>query len=145
MRIIITAFLYAVTIVVLFGCGSSDVTSTVKEESCTTSQSQLGTTISCPDGTTATVTNGTNGLQGAAGVAGAAGTVITVVQFCPGVTPSYPSTFPEVAFCIGGTLYGILNNNEAYQYLTSLPNGRYGSEGQGAPCSFNISGCNVTY
>lgn len=94
---------------------------------------------------------GATGLQGQTGAPGAAGangqdaTPVTVVQFCPNVTPVYPTTFPEVAFCLNGTLYGILNNNEAYQYLTELPDGAYSSDGQGAPCSFTISGCEVTY
>lgn len=87
---------------------------------------------------------GSVGSVGAQGPAGANGTIITVIQFCPGVTPS-TSNFPEVGLCINNNVYGILNNNVSYQYLTELTPQAYSSAGQGAPCSFTLlPNCVVT-
>lgn len=88
---------------------------------------------------------GPQGQTGPAGQTGAPAPKVNAVQLCPGVEPTYPTVFPEVAFCIDGVLYGTYNANTSYQYLAALPDGAYTSDGQGAPCSFTIAGCTVTY
>jgi hypothetical protein len=89
--------------------------------------------------------NGTNGQQGNTGAAGPQGaqgspgidgTSVTVVKFCPGVT-TYPSTFVEVGFCIGGKLYGTYSANDGFS--SELPPGSYGSKGINASCNFVIA------
>lgn len=86
---------------------------------------------------------GIPGQIGPAGPVGLDGTQITVVQFCPG-TPTYPSSFPEIAFCINSKLYGVYSVPGAF--LTYIPPGAYLSVGIGSRCDFTItSGCNVSY
>jgi hypothetical protein len=85
---------------------------------------------------------GPQGPQGLQGAAGLNGTTITVVQFCPGVTPVYPSTFPETGLCINGTIYAVYSANDGF--LTSLPNGVYDSNAIGSSCTFTVSGCTIT-
>ena len=94
-------------------------------------------------------TNGTNGATGQPGAtgpqgpAGSNGTVISVVQFCPAsFVPTYPSTFPEVGFCINGNIYAVYSANDGF--LTMITNGSYSSDGINASCNFAISGCTVT-
>lgn len=122
---------------------------------CSVSKTQVGALIMCPDGSQAMIENGTPGEQGANGVQGAVGpqgqqglagldgVLGEPVQLCSGPTPTYPSIFPEVAFCIDGHLYGSMNNNSSYQYISELPDGAYSSNGQGANCNMVISGCIV--
>jgi hypothetical protein len=88
---------------------------------------------------------GPSGPSGVEGPKGADGSSIVPVQFCPNVQPVYPAVFPEFALCINGALYGTYNQNTGYQYLALLPDGAYSSDGQGAACSFTITGCTVTY
>jgi hypothetical protein len=75
------------------------------------------------------------GPQGAQGQAGANGTTISSVQFCPGV-PSYPSTFPEVGFCIDNNLYAVYSYNNGF--LTLIPPGYYNSNAVGSNCNFTV-------
>ena len=92
-----------------------------------------GSLITCPDGSQNLVpdgvngTNGTNGTNGAAGTNGTNGTQITIVQLCPNLpATSYPSNFPEQAFCISSNLYGVYwTGSEAF--LAELPPGDYSS------------------
>lgn len=106
---------------------------------------------SCTGKTGSTGSQGPQGPVGAPGSAGVEGPKgqdgngIVPVQLCPGVAPVYPTVFPEYALCINGALYGTYNQNTAYQYLAQLPNGAYNSDGQGALCSFTITGCDITY
>ena len=53
---------------------------------CTVSQTSTGATISCPNGTSATVPNGTNGASGPQGIPGPSGS--PGPQGSPGPTPS---------------------------------------------------------
>jgi hypothetical protein len=136
--------------IILAGCAVHDNATT-----CTVTQTPTAATVTCPDGTTATVQNGSQGIQGVPGQVGstgqtgatgatgpqgdpgAAGTVITAVQFCPGFTPTYSSDFPEVGLCIAGQLYGVYSTNGGF--LALLPPGTYSSNGITATCTFTIS------
>lgn len=100
---------------------------------------------------------GATGLQGASGVAGLTGpsgaegptgangidaTPVTVVKLCQGVT-AYPATFTEVAFCVGGQLYGTYSANGGFSTL--LPPGQYNSNGINSTCTFTVAAnCQVT-
>ena len=98
-----------------------------------------GAEISCPDGSQSLVLNGTNGTDGAPGTPG---TVVQPVQLCDGVQ-TYPSTFIESAFCLGGKLYGVYSVNGGF--LAELPPGQYSSNGVGSSCTFTIGeNCQVT-
>lgn len=79
---------------------------------------------------------GPQGVQGPTGPTGEDGTVITPVQFCNGVTPSYPSTFPESGLCINGQVYGVYSANDGF--LALLPPGTYNSNAVGSACTFTI-------
>lgn len=82
---------------------------------------------------------GPQGNQGATGATGASGqdsTPITFVQFCQGVTPQYPSTFPEIGLCINHNLYGVYSANNGFMVL--LPPGSYSSNGINASCNFTV-------
>jgi len=82
---------------------------------------------------------GPQGIQGPAGVNGlngADGTQITVIQFCPGVIPSYPSTFPEVGLCINRSVYAVYSANDGF--LTLIPPGTYNSNAVGSACNFMV-------
>jgi hypothetical protein len=70
--------------------------------------------------------------------------VITPLQFCgPSFKQSYPNTFAESGFCIGGTIYGVYSANGGF--LSALPPGEYSSDGINASCDFNIgANCAVT-
>lgn len=105
---------------------------------CTVSNVTGGSLVSCPDGTQTFVSNG---LIGPVGPAGSPGTLLTPVQFCPNVTPNYPSTFPEYGFCIEGKLYGVYSTNGGF--LALLPDGTYNSNAVGSSCTFTITGCTV--
>jgi len=112
-----------------------------------------GSLINCPDGTSSLVLNGTNGTNGHDGqngtngqngqdgqnghdgTNGTNGTVVSSVQFCPG-TVSYPSTFPEVGFVIGGQLYAVYSANGGF--LTYIPPGTYSSNGINNSCTFTV-------
>lgn len=62
-------------------------------------------------------------------------TPVTVVKLCPGTT-TYPSIFIEVAFCVGGKLYGTYSANGGFS--TELPPGTYSSNAIGSSCNFTI-------
>lgn len=80
---------------------------------------------------------GATGATGAQGAAGQNATPVTMVQFCPGITPSYPSSFPEIGLCLGGQLYGVYSANGGF--LALLPPGSYSSNGINASCNFTIA------
>jgi|SRR6185437_2169789 len=91
-----------------------------------------GSLITCGD-TTSLVLNGSPG---------GSGVTVSAVQFCAGANTSYPSTFPEVGFCLGNELYGVYSAHDGF--LTPLPPGTYTSNGINASCTFTVtSGCNV--
>lgn len=80
--------------------------------------------------------SGSQGNQGPQGIPGIDATSVTVIKLCPGVT-TYPSRFVEVAFCIGGTLYGTYSANGGFS--TEMPSGTYGSNGINASCNFTVA------
>ncbi len=132
-------------------------------EACTTTQVVGGVEIRCPDGSSQVIqhghnglngTNGTNGSNGANGADGqngsngtngqngTPGTLVTPVQLCANYITVYPSSFPEYAFCIGGSLYAVYwNGTQAFNaqivpgiYMSTSPQG----------CSFTVlPGCLV--
>lgn len=98
-----------------------------------------GSLIQCGDGTQSLVLDGTNGLDGQDGTPG---TVVTPIQFCPGAG-SYPDTFPEVGFCLGGNLYAVYSANGGF--LTEVLPGTWSSDGINASCTFTVApSCVVT-
>lgn len=86
--------------------------------------------------TGATGPQGTAGTNGTNGTNGVDATPVTVVQFCPNVTPTYPSSFPEYGICLAGSLYGVYSANDGF--LAELPPGEYESDGINASCTFTI-------
>lgn len=92
-----------------------------------------GSLLSCQDGSQSMLLNGTNGTNG---------TVVAPVQFCINPVTTYPSTFAEVGFCIGGALYAVYSANGGFE--THVLNGNYGSNGINASCSFTVTGCVIS-
>jgi hypothetical protein len=79
---------------------------------------------------------GPQGEQGATGPQGPQGIPgITIVKLCPGET-TYPTTFVEIAFCVGGVLYGTYSANNGFS--TELPPGAYSSNAIGSSCNFTV-------
>lgn len=112
---------------------------------CTVTELNGTATIICPNGTTATISNGAigpvgetgaTGQQGNPGINGTNATPITAIQFCSNVTPVYSSHFPEFGLCLGGSLYGVYSQNGGF--LALLPPGTYYSNGINASCTFTI-------
>ena len=120
--------------------------STTDTSVCTTGGSILNAGVDTNDDTvlqtievtTMVITcNGLNGAQGIAGVNGTNATPVTAIQLCPAsFIPTYPSIFPEVAFCISNKMYGVYSANGGF--MTYLPIGNYNSNGINASCNFNI-------
>lgn len=86
---------------------------------------------------------GPKGDTGAQGEAGVDATPVTIVTLCSGVT-TYPSTFTEIAFCVGSRLYGTYSQNGSFS--TELPPGNYSSNGINSSCTFTIhANCVVSH
>lgn len=107
-----------------------------------------GSLIQCQDGTQSLVLNGLNGAVGQTGAAGingtngTNGTLVTPIQFCKG-TGSYPSTFPEVGFCINNNLYAVYSANGGF--LTEVLPGTWSSDGINSSCTFTVAAnCQVS-
>lgn len=99
-----------------------------------------GSLLQCSNGTQSLVLNGTNGQNGSNGTPGS---LITPIQFCSG-TPSYPSTFPEVGFCINSQIYAVYSANGGF--LTIVQPGVWSSNAIGSSCTFTVgSNCQVTH
>lgn len=156
MRDLMKMILVFLVVLLLSSCGKEYAQDYAKApvETCSAVRLTIGSLITCPDGSATFIADGSKGdtgnrgatgQQGAPGMPGSPGTVVTPIQLCPNVTPTYATVFPEVALCLGGNLYGTFNNNTSYQYLAELPDGAYSSNGQGAACSFTITGCVVSY
>lgn len=87
--------------------------------------------------------NGADGVPGADGHDGVDATPVTIVQLCPG-TPSYPSTFIEIGFCLSNKLYATYSTNGGFS--TYLPPGGYTSNAVGSSCNFTVvSGCQISW
>lgn len=91
-----------------------------------------GAVITCSD-ESVMILNGTPGVS-----------PISFVQFCPSVTPTYPSMFPEVGICYNNSLYAVYWDKHN-AWLSSIPNGYYKSTSTSAPCNFHVVNCNVSY
>ena len=90
-----------------------------------------------------TGSEGPRGEQGIAGSPGLDGTQVTIVQFCPGIVPTYPSNFPEIGFCISNQLYAVYSANDGF--LALITPGTYSSNGINASCTFTVGpNCEVT-
>lgn len=122
--------------VVLSGCGSAAYDIPVQEATTTTTSSLCtvtnvavgqpgapngGSLLSCPDGSSSLTLNGT---------------IITPIQFCPGVTTTYPNTFSEVGWCVDGDLYAVYSIPNAF--MTLIPPGSYTSNGINSSCNFTV-------
>lgn len=102
------------------------------------------TTVQCPSGGTqvlvgdsvTVICNGTNGSNGSDGQDGSDAN-IQFEQVCAGITPSYPSTFPELIMIVNHTAYGVYSANGGF--WTLLPPGSYSSNGINASCTFTIN------
>lgn len=97
-----------------------------------------GASSECPFGGAAITYNNhiiviCNGAPGANGIDL---TPITVIQLCPGTTSTYPTDFPEVAFCIANKLYAVYSAHDGF--LTEVPPGLYESNAVGSKCTFTI-------
>lgn len=77
------------------------------------------------------------GQKGDTGAAGLPGSDIQIVQFCPNVSPTYPSIFPEVGFCIDNKLYAVYSANDGF--LTEVTPGAYLSNAVGSVCVTSLS------
>lgn len=92
-------------------------------------------------------TNGAQGAQGPQGEPGAAGqntTPITAVQFCPGYTTNYPSTFPEFGLCLNSQIYAVYWDGHN-AWLALVAPGYWASTSTSAPCNFHVlANCQVT-
>lgn len=85
---------------------------------------------------------GPTGSDGAPGRDGIDATPVTIVRLCPATTV-YPSTFTEIAFCIGGKLYATYSQNGGFS--TEIPPGTYSSNGINSSCAFTVgANCEVT-
>lgn len=110
-------------IFICISCNDSGSTiSTVKPVlNCTVIQNATNTIITCPDGSVATVPNGTS---------------VTPIQFCAGVVSNYPTTFPEVGFCIDNNIYAVYSTNGGF--MTLIVPGYYNSNAVGSNCNFTV-------
>jgi hypothetical protein len=85
----------------------------------------------------ATGPQGMTGAIGLPGKDGAPGTVVTPIQFCPGVTPVYPTTFPEYGLVINGSIFAVYSANGGF--LALIPPGVYSSNAIGSACNFTVN------
>lgn len=86
----------------------------------------------------------TNGAPGQQGQQGLPGTATTAVQFCPGYTTTYPSSFPEFGFCSQGSIYAVYWDGHN-AWLAEVVPGYYASTSTSAPCNFHVAAnCVVT-
>lgn len=115
-----------------------------------------GALITCGVSSTL-ILNGANGQTGAQGPVGATGpqgpaglngqngtngTAIVPIQFCSG-TGSYPSTFPEIGFCINDHLYAVYSDHNGF--LVEVLPGTWSSNGINSSCTFTVyEHCEVT-
>lgn len=82
-------------------------------------------------------------IVGPQGAPGQDASPVTVVQLCAGTTEYSSSTFVEVAFCVGGKLYGTYSANGGFS--TEIVPGSYSSNGINSSCTFTVAeNCQVT-
>lgn len=71
------------------------------------------------------------------GLPGGNASSIQIVQFCPGVTPNYPTSFPEIGLVIAGDLYAVYSDLGGY--LFKVVPGVYHSNAIGSSCDFTVN------
>lgn len=124
MKYLILVGMNLILVGLLFGCGTQNAKGP---------QGNAG-----PAGPTGVV--GASGPQGPTGIAA---TKVAVVQFCTACTPTYPSTFSEIGFCIDNVLYATYSANGGFS--TELTPGTYSSDGENCSCTFTVgNNCQVT-
>jgi hypothetical protein len=126
-------------IIILIGCGSTEHTTTtrtvVKSEPCTVNQSDVNATISCPDGSSATISNGSSAtsIPGPSGATGADGK--------PGDSCSIQSTDTGADITCSGKLVSISNGIDGADGKDGEA-GAPGEPGVGVPGTDGVS-CRV--
>lgn len=114
--------------------------------SCSVKQEESGARITCTDGSSAFIADGDQGPQGVSGAPGKDGkdaSPVTAVQFCDGAS-TYPSTFPEIGFCIGGNIYAVYSTHGGF--AAYLPPGTYYSNAENSSCTFTVGdNCSITH
>ena len=114
-------------VTLLTGCAELNPQPPMIFTGCRVSTVAQGSLIQCTDGSSSLLLNGTNGTSGS---------IINAVQFCPNVSPSYPSTFPEVGFCIGNQIYAVYSALDGF--MTLITPGLYESNAIGSSCTFTV-------
>jgi hypothetical protein len=59
-----------------------------------------------------------------------------MIKFCPGVTPKYPTTFPEYGICLDNKIYAVYWDKVAF--LTYLSPGQYQTTSVNSNCVFEV-------
>lgn len=113
----------------LVACGDSGSSvSNFKPTYCTVVTNGSGTTISCPDGSSAKIP----------------GNNVSTVLFCANTTTTYLTSFPEFGLCINNLLYGVYWDGHN-SWLAQIVPGYYLSTSTSAPCNFHVlPNCGVT-
>ncbi len=131
---------YIIALILLSGCGQYGTNGHDGTNGTSCTVSSVGVSSASPDGGSLITCGSTSSLL-LNGSNGSAGTVIEPIQFCSNAT-SYPNTFSEIGFCIGGNLYAVYSANDGF--LSAIPNGNYTSNGINSSCNFTVTGCSVT-
>lgn len=108
----------------LVACGDPGSTTTyvVPPKTCTVVTNTTGSTISCPDGSSAFIPNNN----------------VTMVQFCSNYSgTTYPTSFPEFGLCLNNLLYGVYWDGHN-SWLAEIVPGYYLSTSTSAPCNFHV-------
>lgn len=93
--------------------------------------------LSCGGNNTTASISGYTPIAGPQGPQGKPGTGVSKIQFCPGYTTTYPTTFPEYGTCIEGQLYAVYwDTHNAWEAL--IVPGYYKSTSTSAPCNFTV-------
>lgn len=113
------------TVIIDNGSPGTDGTDGKDASPCTVSATgSSGATITCPDGSESTIAG------------------VTMVQFCSNYTTTYPSSFPEFGFCIGGVLYATYWNGSQAFTAEVVPGLYESTSPQG--CTFTVyANCEV--
>lgn len=124
-------------------CGKQDAYITADPQpNCSVKQVTGGAEVTCPDGSSTTISNGTTGGQGIQGLPGTNATSVTVVQLCPGTT-TY-GHFIETALCVDNSLFAVFWNGQAF--MTLIPPGAYYSTSNYVACNFTVgANCTVSH
>lgn len=81
---------------------------------------------------------GPAGNDGQDGQNGHDGTSVIAVKFCPSVSDTYPSSFPEYGFCIDSKIYAVYWSGST-AFMSYLTPGNYVTTSTGANCNFTVT------